>query len=575
MKRIVPFLRPYFVKMGLATMAIGLATVCNLLLPTLMSDILNNGVYRADFDYILICCVKMLLVALGSLGGTILGSYLSSNVVAAFTADLRGEVFRKVHTMTFEEFGGLGTAALVTRATHDVSTLSWVASELCGTVITMPILFVGGVVLTFLKDWVLGLVLLATIPVIFAVVLVLGRKIMPLWEQSDVYIDQQNDIMRQRLRGIRVIRAFRAEPREQERIADATRVMSDYIIRGNVAMGLISPLASLLLNWAMVVIVWLGGRQIELHSGLTGGDIFAIVQYVALVTGGIIMAAFAIVMLPQAMVAARRTGQVLDIPGRDGGSAGASRAFSGAITMENATFSYEGAAEPALDHISLTVAPGEKVAVIGGTGSGKSTLVSLLMGFRMPTGGVVSFDGSDTKGLRPHDIRENISCVLQNSSIYSGTIRENVAMGHPGAGSEELWQALEIAQAADFVHGYPEGLDHEIRQSGKNLSGGQKQRLSIARAVLKEAPIYIFDDSFSALDFLTESRLRAALAVRLKGKTQIIITQRVSSAMHCDRFYVLDHGALEGSGSHRELLTTCRVYREIFESQTGGTHEEE
>ena len=472
MKRIVPFLRPYFVKMGLATMAIGLATVCNLLLPTLMSDILNNGVYRADFDYILICCVKMLLVALGSLGGTILGSYLSSNVVAAFTADLRGEVFRKVHTMTFEEFGGLGTAALVTRATHDVSTLSWVASELCGTVITMPILFVGGVVLTFLKDWVLGLVLLATIPVIFAVVLVLGRKIMPLWEQSDVYIDQQNDIMRQRLRGIRVIRAFRAEPREQERIADATRVMSDYIIRGNVAMGLISPLASLLLNWAMVVIVWLGGRQIELHSGLTGGDIFAIVQYVALVTGGIIMAAFAIVMLPQAMVAARRTGQVLDIPGRDGGSAGASRAFSGAITMENATFSYEGAAEPALDHISLTVAPGEKVAVIGGTGSGKSTLVSLLMGFRMPTGGVVSFDGSDTKGLRPHDIRENISCVLQNSSIYSGTIRENVAMGHPGAGSEELWQALEIAQAADFVHGYPEGLDHEIRQSGKNLSGG-------------------------------------------------------------------------------------------------------
>lgn len=575
MKRIVPFLRPYFVKMGLATMAIGLATVCNLLLPTLMSDILNNGVYRADFDYILICCVKMLLVALGSLGGTILGSYLSSNVVAAFTADLRGEVFRKVHTMTFEEFGGLGTAALVTRATHDVSTLSWVASELCGTVITMPILFVGGVVLTFLKDWVLGLVLLATIPVIFAVVLVLGRKIMPLWEQSDVYIDQQNDIMRQRLRGIRVIRAFRAEPREQERIADATRVMSDYIIRGNVAMGLISPLASLLLNWAVVVIVWLGGRQIELHSGLTGGDIFAIVQYVALVTGGIIMAAFAIVMLPQAMVAARRTGQVLDIPGRDGGSAGASRAFSGAITMENATFSYEGAAEPALDHISLTVAPGEKVAVIGGTGSGKSTLVSLLMGFRMPTGGVVSFDGSDTKGLRPHDIRENISCVLQNSSIYSGTIRENVAMGHPGAGSEELWQALEIAQAADFVHGYPEGLDHEIRQSGKNLSGGQKQRLSIARAVLKEAPIYIFDDSFSALDFLTESRLRAALAVRLKGKTQIIITQRVSSAMHCDRIYVLDHGALVGSGSHRELLTTCRVYREIFESQTGGTHEEE
>ena len=196
------------------------------------------------------------------------------------------------------------------------------------------------------------------------------------------------------------------------------------------------------------------------------------------------------------------------------------------------------------------------------------------MGFRMPTEGTVRFDHWKTAGLRPHDIRENISCVLQNSSIYSGTIRENVAMGRPGATDEEIWQALEIAQAADFVRSYPQGLEHEIRQSGKNLSGGQKQRLAIARALLKEAPIYIFDDSFSALDFLTESRLRAALGVRLKGKTQIIITQRVSSAMHCDRIYVLDHGALVGRGTHRELLKTCGVYREIYESQTGGIHEE-
>ena len=573
MKRIVPFLRPYLGAMVLATLAVGLSTLCSLMLPTLMSDILNKGVYQADFHYILVCG-RMLLVALGSLGGTLLSSYLSARVVAGFSADLRGEVFRKVHTMTFEEFGRLGTAALVTRATHDVSTLSWVASELCGSVLTMPILFVGGVVLTFVKDRTLGLVLLATVPLIFGVVLLLGKKIMPLWELSDTYIDKQNDIMRQRLRGIRVIRAFNAEGQEQERIAQATRTMADYIIQGNVAMGLISPLATLLLNLALVVMVWLGGWQMEHGSGLTGGDIFAIVQYVGLVTSGIIMAAFTIVMLPQAMVAARRTGQVLDVPGRDGGSCGEKLDFSGAITMENATFSYEGAAEPALDHVSLTVAPGEKIAVIGGTGSGKSTLVSQLMGFRMPTEGTVRFDHWKTAGLRPHDIRENISCVLQNSSIYSGTIRENVAMGRPGATDEEIWQALEIAQAADFVRSYPQGLEHEIRQSGKNLSGGQKQRLAIARALLKEAPIYIFDDSFSALDFLTESRLRAALGGRLKGKTQIIITQRVSSAMHCDRIYVLDHGALVGRGTHRELLKTCGVYREIYESQTGGIHEE-
>jgi len=244
--------------------------------------------------------------------------------------------------------------------------------------------------------------------------------------------------------------------------------------------------------------------------------------------------------------------------------------LTGDIRFENVSFRYAGAAEPALRDISLHIRPGQKVAVIGGTGAGKSTVVSMLMGFRMPTHGQVLLDGIPTTKLSRYTMRENMRCALQNATIYSGTIRENVCMGRQGAADEAILEALEVAQAGDFVRGFSDGLDHEIKQSGKNLSGGQKQRLSIARALLKEVPIYIFDDSFSALDFLTEARLRSALSKRIAGKTQIIITQRISSAMHCDQVYVMDKGALVDHGTHEELLQRCSVYQEIHASQTGG-----
>lgn len=570
MKLMLRYLKPYRVALVLAMLVITVSTFCDLLLPTIMSDILNKGVYQQNFSYICRCCIHMLLVSFVGLATVLAGSWISTQVVSGFCADVRGKVFEKVNRMSFEEFGQLGTAALVTRATHDVETVSWVAAELSGTVVTIPVLFFGGVILAMRKDLWLSLLLLAFVPLIFAIVLLVGKRIMPLWVKSDDYIDKQNALMRQRLRGIRVIRAFAAEDQEHEKIADATRVMAQTIIDCNVSMGLITPVASFLLNLAALLIVYFGGWRMENGSALTGGDIFAIVQYVSLVSSGVIMGAFAIIMFPHAKVAADRIGQVLHAEGMADPVARQELTLSGDIVFENVSFTYEGAAEKALQDISFHIQKGQKVAVIGGTGAGKSTLVSMLLGFRMPTEGSVLLDGTSTEKLSRHTMRRNMSCVLQNTSIYSGTVRQNILMGKQEAADEEIWQALEIAQAADFVRELPEGLDHVIKQSGKNLSGGQKQRLSIARAVLKNAPVFIFDDSFSALDFLTEARLRSALASHIAGKTQIIITQRVSSAMHCDCVYVMDKGKIVGSGSHAQLLETCDVYQEIHASQTGG-----
>ena len=570
MKNIFAYLKPYRGGLLLGMLLMAISTVCELLLPDIMSDILNTGVYNGDLNYIFRCCAKMLAVALISLGSVLGGWYISSKVVAGFCADLRQGVFRKVNTMRFEDISRMGSSALLTRSTHDVGTLSWVASMLSGSVITIPVLFIGGVVLALGKDAVLSLVLLLFIPLVFAAVVRIGKKIEPLWETSDKYMDKQNDIVRERLHGIRVIRAFNSEPREHKRIEDATQVMAENIIRANVSMGVISPLSIALMNMAVVLIVYLGGFRMERgFSSASGGDIFAVIQYITLIMNGVVMAAFSIVMYPHAKVAAKRIGEVLDVespaePEEE------ELHFSGDIRLENLSFGYEGAAENAVSEISLHIRPGQQVAVIGGTGSGKSTLVQLLMGFRRPSAGHIYFDGRDSTSISPKTIRENISCVLQKAAIYSGSIRKNIAMGRPGATDEELLAAAEIAQMGDYLASLPEGLDHELTQSGKNLSGGQKQRICIARAVVKNAPIYIFDDSFSALDFLTEARLRKALSERTAGKTRIVITQRVSSAMSCDCIFVMDKGCLVDAGSHQELLERCKIYQEIYVSQTGG-----
>ncbi len=570
MKQIFTYLKPYRGQMLLGVLLIAVSGVCSLLLPTIMSDILNRGVYLSDWDYILRCSAKMLVVTAVSLGAVVAGTWFRTRVVSGFCADLRAAVFSRVNQMPFEEVSRIGTSALLTRSTHDVGTMSWVADMLSSNIITIPVLFFGGVALAFSKDPALALIILLALPIITAAMLIIGRKVEPLWKISDSYCDKQNDLVRERLHGIRVIRAFNREQQEQRKIADATRVMAEHIIEANVKMGLASPLAIALMNLVAVAIVFFGGSRMQSGvSSASGGDIFAMVQYVALVMNGIVMAAFALVMYPHAKVAAGRIGEVMaaktvdDTPGED-------ITFAGDIRMEDVTFCYEGADAAAVSHVTLHIAPGEKAAIIGGTGSGKSTLVQLLMAFRQPTEGKIYYDGRDAATLNRRTIRQNISCVLQRAGIYSGTIRENIAMGRPDAAEEEIWQAAAVAQMTDYIKAQPKGLDHVLVQAGKNLSGGQKQRVSIARAVLKNAPIYLFDDSFSALDFMTEANLRRALAEKAAGKTQIVVTQRVTSAMNSDKIFVMDGGRLVDTGTHRELLERCGVYREIYLSQTGG-----
>ena len=571
MKKIIPFLKPYRAQLLLAVLLSAASTLCELLLPTIMSDILDKGVYLADLSYILRCCGRMLIVALISLGTVLGGAYLSAQVVAGFCTDLRETVFNRVNNMSFEEFSSIGTSALLSRATHDIGNLSWVASMLSGSVVTIPVLFLGGVLLAMRKDAVLALIMLVFVPVVFVIVTVIGRKIEPLWVISDSYVDKQNDIVRERLHGIRVIRAFNSEPREHKRIDEATHVMADNIIHANVSMGLVSPLTIALMNMAAVLIVWIGGWRMENGlSGVSGGDIFAIVQYVALTMNGVVMAAFMIVMLPHAKVAAGRIGVVLDSEDIADPNPEEALELKGDIEFKHVSFCYDGASVPAVEDVSLHIRAGEKVAAIGGTGSGKSTLVQLLMSFRLPTSGKIYFDGRDAATINRKTIRDNMSCVLQRPAIYSGSIRRNIEMGRPGASEAEIEEAVGIAQMADYVDSLPDGLEHMLEQSGKNLSGGQKQRICIARAILKNAPIFIFDDSFSALDFMTEARLRARLGEKIQGRTQIVITQRISSAMSSDCIFVMDGGRLVDAGRHEELLERCRIYREIYVSQTGG-----
>ena len=571
MKKIIPFLKPYRAQLLLAVLLSAASTLCELLLPTIMSDILDKGVYLADLSYILRCCGRMLIVALISLGTVLGGAYLSAQVVAGFCTDLRETVFNRVNNMSFEEFNSIGTSALLSRATHDIGNLSWVASMLSGSVVTIPVLFLGGVLLAMRKDTVLALIMLVFVPVVFVIVTVIGRKIEPLWVISDSYVDKQNDIVRERLHGIRVIRAFNSEPREHKRIDEATHVMADNIIHANVSMGLVSPLTIALMNMAAVLIVWIGGWRMENGlSGVSGGDIFAIVQYVALTMNGVVMAAFMIVMLPHAKVAAGRIGVVLNSEDIADPNPEEALELKGDIEFKHVSFCYDGASVPAVEDVSLHIRAGEKVAVIGGTGSGKSTLVQLLMSFRLPTSGKIYFDGRDAATINRKTIRDNMSCVLQRPAIYSGSIRRNIEMGRPSASEAEIEEAVGIAQMADYVDRLPDGLEHMLEQSGKNLSGGQKQRICIARAILKNAPIFIFDDSFSALDFMTEARLRARLGEKIQGRTQIVITQRISSAMSSDCIFVMDGGRLVDAGRHEELLERCRIYREIYVSQTGG-----
>lgn len=570
MFKLLRLLKPDAGRIVLVVFLTLITSAASLALPYLMSYIVEYGIGGQNMTVTLACSGIMLGVSIMGLVVGILSYKISAGVVSRYSKTLREVIFKKVNTLNPDQLNHWGTGALITRSTNDIWLLEECASMLMQGVISIPILVLGGSALAFLADPWLALIMFTFVPVVVTVLYFVVRRIMPLWEKSDEYIDKQNSIIRERLTGIRVIRAFNREDRECDRANEATLVMAKNIIKANVNMGLLTPVIMLGLNLVTILILYVGAKLMQGgKSAVTGADIIAIVQYVALVMNGIMMFAMMLAFLPKVAVNSRRINEILETEVQKEPDDENLPAFSGALKFSHVDFRYEGASENALSDVSFDIAPGEKVAFIGGTGSGKSSIVKLIMKFFNPTSGEISYDGKSVSEISGKRVRNNVTCVLQNATIFSGTIGSNVRMSAADASDEQVYDALKIAELKGFVENLETGLDYEIQSGGSNLSGGQKQRLSIARAMLKKGSIYLFDDSFSALDFLTEAHVKENLDKTLFGKTKIVMTQRASTAASADKIFVLEEGRIVGSGTHKDLLSSCRQYREIYESQTG------
>ena len=568
MKDIWKRLKKYRLPLVSAFVMLVLSTVCSVTLPTLMTNIVDYGINAKDIDYVYRTCAIMAAVTAADVVLVVVAYKIGQEAVAAFCGDLRAEIFAKANAMPMDAFKKMGTGALITRSIEDVDRVGDVLNTLMSALSAIPFTMILGTVLAFRRGPGLALVVFAFVPVILAVVVLVSRRLHPLWKLSDEYMDKQNALIRSRLSGIRVVRAFNRESAEQEKIDKATHIMAGNIINANIRAGLISPVCMLVLNLVTVLILYVGAFRITLEgSKLTVGGILAVIEYVGMIMSGIMTISFSISEIPRARVNCMRLGEVLSAESIPEATDTHLPPFKGAVSLKKVGYRYPGSEGSALSGVDMEIAAGEKVALIGGTGSGKSTLVRLLTGLSAPTEGELLFDGKPVSEISEQRIRDNVSCVLQKDTIFSGTIGENVAAGRQ-VSDEEINAAIEDARLAEFVDEQKEKLAYPVTQRGGNLSGGQKQRLAIARAILKPAAIYIFDDSFSALDFMTESKLRARLAERLKGKTQIIVTQRVTTAMNCDKIYVFDAGTINASGTHSQLMESCGIYREIYLSQT-------
>ena len=509
------------------------STLCSLAIPSLMSTVVDDGVKRSDLNAVISSCAAMLAVSAVALIAAIISGRLNASLSNSVARDLRNDLFGKVNALTFEEFSSIGTSSLLTRATEDVFQLQE-AGGIVTSAISVPLLMLGGIVASFTADVTLAVILLCVVPIVCVIVFMLVRKMGKLWENADKYCDIQNHIVRERLYGIRVIRAFEKEDYEHARLTDATDKMAYNLVKSNLFSGLITPICSCLLSLAAVALTVVGYIRATAPETIVGaGDVFAVVQYVALISSALMTTFWTLAWLPHLKVCAKRVGEVLNLKGIEK-SDEPPKKLSGDLSLKDVSFRYPGAREYSLKNIDMTFPEGKTIAVIGGTGSGKSTLIKLLLDFYPVTDGDISFGNENYSSLGVSDVRANVACAMQKSMIFEGTIRDNVKIAREDATDEEVLSAIEDAQLLDFVKSQKDGLDYFLSQSGANLSGGQKQRVNIARTILKNASVYIFDGSFSALDLLTEKNLRAALNRRLKGKTQIIITQRVSTARKCD-----------------------------------------
>lgn len=568
MIKLFRYLRPFSVSVFTVMILVLIQSLTELFLPTLMSDIVDIGIVKGDTAYILKVGVLMLLVALVGTASSIFASYLSSKTGTGFGKLLRNKVFTKVESFSLHEFDEKGTASLITRTTNDITQVQTVLITMLRMFVRAPLMAIGGVIMAVSKDAKLSIVLVVVVLVLTVLIILIARKSIPLFKSMQEKLDKLNLVLRERLTGIRVIRAFNRIDKEKNRFNDANLDLTNTAIKVNKLMAILMPLMMLIFNVTTIAIIWFGAIRID-NGAMQVGDLMAFIQYAMQIMFSLIMFTMMFIMVPRASVSAVRINEVLDTKEEinDPHNPKINQSKKGYLEFQNVTFSYHGAEEPAIKDISFKANPGEVTAIIGGTGSGKSTLVNLIPRFYDVQRGSVLVDGIDVREMSQLNLRSKIGLVPQKSILFNGTISDNIKFGSDNTTEDEVLRAAKIAQAKEFIKNMEKGFDSEISQGGTNISGGQKQRLSIARALLRKPEIYIFDDSFSALDFKTDAKLRQALKKETVKDTVLIVAQRVTTVMDADRIIVLEEGKIAGMGTHKDLLNSCEVYREIVSSQ--------
>jgi ATP-binding cassette, subfamily B, multidrug efflux pump len=540
----------------------------DLYLPTIMSNVINSGIMKEDIPYIVREGIFMLVISALGAGFAVIASLLGSRVTMGIGRILRNKIFTKVESFSLHEFDKFGASTLITRTTNDIVQIQVVTIMIINMMLRAPLTVIGGSIQAYLKDQYLTWVMLAIIAGVILIIIFVLIFVMPLFKQVQAKIDKLNLVLRENLIGLRVIRAFNRENYETKRFGEANADLTNTYIKVNRIMAFMMPIVTLMMNLIIAAILWFG--SVRINSGDTSlGNLVAFIQYATQIMISVIMVTVMFIMIPRAQAAADRINAVLEtdaeiVDEKKPVHAGSQKGF---IEFKNVTFRYQGAEEPALRNITFKARPGETIAIIGGTGSGKTTLVNLVPRFYDIESGEILVDGVNISKMPQRELRAKIGFVPQKALLFTGTITDNLKYGDKEASMDQIHHAADIAQATDFIDQMEEKFDTILYEGGLNLSGGQKQRLSIARALTRKSEIYVFDDSFSALDFKTDAKLRAALKDETREATVILVAQRVGSVMDADRIIVLDEGELAGIGTHRELLNTCEVYREIVSSQ--------
>jgi ATP-binding cassette subfamily B multidrug efflux pump len=564
------YLRPYRGPLVVVMVLLLLQAIANLYLPDLNADIINNGIARGDNGYI-VRTGGLMLVVTALLGVAAVASvYLGARVAMGFGRDVRSAIFSTVEGFSQVEVNRFGPASLITRNTNDVQQVQLVVFMGLTVMISAPILIVGGVIMAVRTDVPLSGLLVVILPLMAGVIGLVMSRLIPLFRSMQVKLDRINQVMRETLAGVRVIRAFVRTDHEERRFDDTNRDLYETTLRVNRVFAVTFPMITAIFNLSTVAVIWFGAVRVQ-DGGLPIGNLTAFMQYLMQILFAVLTAVFMFILIPRAAVSAGRIQEVLttepSVRDPDQPVALVNDERGAPVELRGVEFRYPGAEQAVLRDITFSARPGQTTAIVGSTGSGKSTLINLLPRFYDATEGAVVVDGVDVRAVDREDLWRRIGVVPQKAFLFSGTVGSNLRFGDAAATDEELWHALEIAQARDFVEEMEGGLDAPITQGGSNLSGGQRQRLAIARALVKKASIYIFDDSFSALDFATDSRLRAALDRELGWATVIIVAQRVGTIMKADRIIVMDDGRIVGIGTHTELLAGNETYREIVYSQ--------